>query len=454
IYRVSANNALKAGESKGPAISGGKAIVLDSATTAANFPKMVNNRTDFEISFTNPDEGFAIYPKTDCPHAKTEGIKRLNAQELQGFVDLAKHNSCESEGCQTANAENWICLQCSFVGCSRYMSSHLANHNVAHPIAVSFSDLSVYCYSCEYYIQAREAMPAVDALHVGKFGEHHPMAKQLIQQQNQPTTHSSSSSSSSFTIEQPLEFVIIEEKQKPNYPRFTNVVILTGAGISKESGLNTFRDAGGIWENHRAEEVATPKAFAKDPAMVQRFYNHRREKVIEAEPNIAHDSLAELEAGLKTRGVQFLLVTQNVDDLHERSGSENLIHMHGEICKSRCTKSKKVFSWHENISEDSKCECCGLVGTLRPHVVWFGELPLRMPEINTALRQADLFVSIGTSGLVYPAAGFVAEVPDSAVTIEVNFEATAVSDAFKERRVGPATVSVPQLVEDILAACD
>ncbi|KAI9353827.1 DHS-like NAD/FAD-binding domain-containing protein [Obelidium mucronatum] len=327
------------------------------------------------------------------------------------------------------------------------MSSHLIAHHeeTMHPIAASFADLSIYCYECADYIICNESLPILDALHWGRFGESHPIA---LQYQNTAPTSSSSSS------EPPLEFLKMDQSPpEREYPRFTNVVILTGAGISKESGINTFRDAGGLWETHRPEELATPEAFERDPAMVQRFYNWRRAKVLEVEPNVAHEALAELEAELKVRGVRFLLVTQNIDDLHERAGSENLVHMHGEICKVQCVKTQQVFSWYGPVLEDSRCDCCRSLGTLRPRVVWFGEMPLWMGKIRQALKSADLFVSIGTSGLVYPAAGFVGEVPKGAVTIELNFEETAVSEAFSEHRVGPATKTVPKLVDDILSAC-
>lgn len=225
------------------------------------------------------------------------------------------------------------------------------------------------------------------------------------------------------------------------------LVILTGAGISAESGLRTFRASDGLWEEHRIEDVATPEGFERDPELVQRFYNARRSQLRGVAPNAAHLALAELER--HWRG-DFLLVTQNVDDLHDRAGSRALIHMHGELLKARCLHCRGVFPWPGNLGAVTPCPSCGALGQLRPHIVWFGEMPLELDRIGQALSQAGLFLAIGTSGNVYPAAGFVGMVPREARRIELNLEPSQVSRAFPEHRTGPATVTVPSLVEELL----
>jgi NAD-dependent deacetylase len=228
------------------------------------------------------------------------------------------------------------------------------------------------------------------------------------------------------------------------------IVILTGAGISRESGLHTFRDADGIWAKHRIEDVATPEAFARDPAAVHDFYNARRRGLLDAaiRPNAAHEALAELER--RWRG-EVLLVTQNIDDLHERAGSENLVHMHGEILKARCAACGNVRPWREDLSTALACAACASLGTLRPHVVWFGEMPLEMDRIFAALGQADLFLSIGTSGTVYPAAGFVAEARAAgAHTVELNLEPSEGRSLFAEAVHGPATQIVPPYLRRLM----
>ncbi len=228
----------------------------------------------------------------------------------------------------------------------------------------------------------------------------------------------------------------------------SSLVVLTGAGISAESGLATFRGRGGLWEGHRIEEVATPEAFARDPERVHAFYNLRRRQLRDPaiRPNAAHHALVRLEQCWRGR---FLLVTQNVDDLHERAGSRALLHMHGELAKIRCVACGEVRRWEEDLSSRTACPACGNTGVLRPHVVWFGEMPLHMAEIDSALQTCDLFVSIGTSALVYPAAGFVERVRTrgNARTVELNLEPSAMSDVFDERHYGPATRIVPQFVE-------
>ena len=233
-------------------------------------------------------------------------------------------------------------------------------------------------------------------------------------------------------------------------PKTEPIVILTGAGISRESGLHTFRDADGIWATVRIEDVATPEAFQRDPCKVQGFYNARRRGLLDegVQPNAAHHALARLEAAWPG-GV--LLVTQNIDDLHDRAGSQNLIHMHGELLKARCTMCRSVHEWREDLDVGTVCPRCGMPGTLRPHVVWFGEMPLEMERIYGALGDCGLFVSIGTSGNVYPAAGFVQEARASgARTLELNLEPSAGATLFEQRREGPATELVPAFVEELL----
>jgi len=229
------------------------------------------------------------------------------------------------------------------------------------------------------------------------------------------------------------------------------IVILTGSGISAESGLATFRDQGGLWEQHRIEDVATPEAFQRDPHFVQDFYNKRRAQLVEAEPNAAHAALARLEREMEQRGGQVTLVTQNVDDLHERAGSRSVLHMHGELNKARCIACREVHPWERDVTEADRCPACRR-GSLRPHVVWFGEIPLYLDEIDSALARADLFIAIGTSGAVYPAAGFVSTVRalGRAQTVELNLEPSETRSAFAESRYGPATEIVPAYVEELL----
>ncbi len=227
-----------------------------------------------------------------------------------------------------------------------------------------------------------------------------------------------------------------------------NIVILTGAGVSAESGLPTFRDADGLWEGHRFEDVATPEAFARDPALVQKFYNMRRSRLLDGtvQPNAAHLALARLE---REHSGNVLLVTQNVDDLHERAGSRKVLHMHGELLKCRCVICGHNGGIRVDLTPESVCPECDGTGTLRPDIVWFGEYPFHIEEITAALLTADLFVSIGTSGFVYPAAGFVAMAARNKVhTLELNMEPTA--REFRERKIGPASVVVPEWVAAVL----
>lgn len=219
-----------------------------------------------------------------------------------------------------------------------------------------------------------------------------------------------------------------------------NIVILTGAGISAESGLDTFRDNGGLWEQHRVEDVATPEAFARNPELVQTFYNQRRMSLLNsAEPNKAHVDLATFEQAYQDADLgSVILVTQNVDDLHERAGSQNLRHMHGELLKVRCQQTAKVYPCREEITLDQPCPCCHSPGQLRPDIVWFGEMPMFMDEIEQAIVNCGLFISIGTSGQVYPAAGFVQLAKSfGAKTVEINLEGTG--GQFDEGYYGPAT---------------
>ncbi|WP_434778824.1 Sir2 family NAD+-dependent deacetylase [Neisseria sp. Ec49-e6-T10] len=228
------------------------------------------------------------------------------------------------------------------------------------------------------------------------------------------------------------------------------VVVLTGAGISAESGIQTFRDGDGLWEKHRVEDVATFDAYCCNPELVQRFYNARRRtlKQPDIQPNPAHFALTQLEQKL---GGQFLLVTQNIDDLHERAGSQNIIHMHGELLKARCTGSGQVFEQQTDLSTTDYCPCCQVKQPLRPHIVWFGEVPLQMDDIFQALANADYFISIGTSGHVYPAAGFVAFArQNGARTIELNLEPSKVQNQFHQNIYGQASMTVPDFVQDFL----
>ena len=228
--------------------------------------------------------------------------------------------------------------------------------------------------------------------------------------------------------------------------RDANIVILTGAGISAESGLRTFRAADGLWEEHRVQDVATPEAFHRDPALVYRFYNERRRSLASVQPNAAHLALARLE---REWPGELLLVTQNVDDLHDRAGSRKLLHMHGELLKARCLVCGAVHDCPGDLNPDNRCPDCGK-GQVRPHIVWFGELPLGMDHIYRALDRCDLFLAIGTSGHVYPAAGFVAAVGPEARTMELNLEPSRVASAFGESRTGKATELVPAFVEELL----
>ena len=227
-----------------------------------------------------------------------------------------------------------------------------------------------------------------------------------------------------------------------------NIVILTGAGVSAESGLRTFRADDGLWEDHRIEDVCTPEAYVRDPALVHQFYDARRARAAEVEPNPAHEALARLEAAWEG---DFLLVTQNVDSLHERAGSKRLIHMHGQLESGWCLACGQRFAWQGQMGQGAACPQCAEVGSVRPDIVWFGEMPYEMDRIEAALMDADLFVSIGTSGAVYPAAGFVQTARYAgARTVEINLEPSLGSVFFNEARIGPAGIEVPKWVDETL----
>ena len=230
----------------------------------------------------------------------------------------------------------------------------------------------------------------------------------------------------------------------------SNIVVLTGAGISAESGLATFRGPEGLWEGHRVEDVATPEAFERDPALVHKFYDARRARLDEVEPNAAHHALARLDAEWPG---ELLIVTQNVDDLHERAGAKRLLHMHGELTSGWCLACDERFGWHGPMGEGAACPVCQVARRVRPDIVWFGEIPYEMDRIDQALMNADLFVSIGTSGAVYPAAGFVQTARYcGAKTLEINLEPSQGSLFFDERHYGPAAMLVPSWVEQLLGA--
>ena len=227
-----------------------------------------------------------------------------------------------------------------------------------------------------------------------------------------------------------------------------NIVILTGAGISAESGLATFRGADGLWEGHRVEDVATPEAYARHPALVHSFYDARRDRLGEVEPNAAHQALARLDAEWPG---ELLIVTQNVDDLHERAGARRLLHMHGELTRGWCLACDDRFRWNGPMGEGASCPGCQVQGRVRPDIVWFGEMPYEMERIDEALQSADLFVSIGTSGAVYPAAGFVQTARYcGAHCVEMNLEPSQGSYFFDESRMGRARDLVPDWVKEVL----
>ena len=230
------------------------------------------------------------------------------------------------------------------------------------------------------------------------------------------------------------------------------IFILTGAGVSAESGLSTFRDKGGIWDQYKVEEVASIQGYERNPAYVLEFYNMRRNIHAGIEPNAAHLALAELEALWAERGGSVTLCTQNIDHLHEKGGSKQVLHMHGEIAKARCHDCGDLVPYDGDLSVNLGCAACGRIGGMRPHVVWFGEMPLEMEVIGEALKAAELFVSIGTSGAVYPAASFVAEARRADIaTMEINLEPSANAHLFDTGRYGKASEAVPAWVAEMAA---
>lgn len=233
---------------------------------------------------------------------------------------------------------------------------------------------------------------------------------------------------------------------------YTSIVVLTGAGISAESGIKTFRDSNGLWEGHNVEEVATPEGFLRNPKLVHEFYNLRRQQLInEAQANDAHRALAEFERTFKG---DFTLVTQNVDNLHEQAGSQNVLHMHGELLKVRCLECGAVHEWSDSLSTETISPCCNAKGRMRPDIVWFGEIPMYMGSIERALEKCDLFISIGTSGQVYPAAGFVQMATFAgATTVELNMEHCGQYSRFDHAHYGPATAVVSQFFSGNTTDC-
>ena len=232
--------------------------------------------------------------------------------------------------------------------------------------------------------------------------------------------------------------------------KIKSIVILTGAGVSAESGIRTFRASDGLWEEHRIEDVATPEGFERDPNLVHCFYNMRRQQLLsdEIQPNRAHASLAMLE---QHKNISVLVVTQNIDNLHERAGTKNIIHMHGELLKCFCKQTQQRFPVREDLGPETKCKCCQQSNNLRPDIVWFGEMPYQMDEIYDAIGKCDLFLSVGTSGNVYPAAGFVQIANQSgAHTVELNLEPSLVESEFKEKIYGPATEVVAGYLDQLV----
>ena len=228
------------------------------------------------------------------------------------------------------------------------------------------------------------------------------------------------------------------------------IFILTGAGLSAESGLGTFRDEGGLWNEYSLEDVASIDGYMRDPKLVLDFYNLRRKSLEHAHHNAAHSALATLESAWRERGGEVFICTQNVDDLHERAGSKNVAHMHGELSKARCEACSEVFRWAEDLDVERRCPACGVGGYVRPHIVWFGEMPLEMERIQEELALADFFVAIGTGGAVYPAAGFVSEAARAGIaSMEINLAPSDNADAFDDTLYGPASETVPAWVHSL-----
>lgn len=236
-------------------------------------------------------------------------------------------------------------------------------------------------------------------------------------------------------------------------PNPNHIVILTGAGISAESGIDTFRSEGGLWEQYPVEQVATPEGFAADPVLVHHFYNMRRAALKNVTPNPAHFALAKLETALEACGGSFSIITQNVDNLHEQAGAKNVIHMHGTLTSLLCQYCGHRWESHEDTSREDLCVACHRIGGPRPDIVWFGEMPYQLDRIDRVMNQADLFVSIGTSGAVYPAAGLVSEARRQGTkTLELNLEESQGTSLFDESRLGKAGEIVPKWVAEVLEA--
>ncbi|MCO5142190.1 MAG: NAD-dependent deacylase [Oligoflexia bacterium] len=226
-----------------------------------------------------------------------------------------------------------------------------------------------------------------------------------------------------------------------------NIFVLCGAGISQESGISTFRDQSGLWENHSIEDVASPEGFMRNPELVHQFYNLRRRQLKSVIPNKAHYALANFQ---KIFSGKFLLVTQNVDDLHERAGSCNVLHMHGQLRQALCTSCKFQIYYEEDLSLSTECEKYKKKGSMRPDIVWFGEVPYFLDECDEFLQTTDLFISIGTSGSVYPAAGFIQMLNPKARSIELNLCRTEISSFFSETRFGKASEIVPKTLNEVI----
>ena len=232
--------------------------------------------------------------------------------------------------------------------------------------------------------------------------------------------------------------------------RYQHILVLTGAGISAESGIPVFRSEDGLWENHRVEDVATPEGFERNPQLVHDFYNQMRQSVKSKQPNAAHLALTKLQAQMKQRQGRVTIVTQNIDDLHEKAQSHKVIHMHGELNSILCTYCGKSYEWHEDCDGATECKFCGHK-TMRPDIVWFGEIPYHMDAIERAIMQCDLFIAIGTSGVVYPAAGFVSYCSrQGKPCLEFNLTPSANSGVFTHSYLGKAGTTLPAFVDYFL----
>lgn len=231
---------------------------------------------------------------------------------------------------------------------------------------------------------------------------------------------------------------------------YKHILVLTGAGISAESGIPVFRAEDGLWENHRVEDVATPEGFERNPQLVHDFYNTMRHSVKEKQPNPAHLALTKLQTELENQGGTVTIVTQNIDDLHEKAQSHNVIHMHGELNSILCEHCGKSYEWHEDCDGTTVCKFCGHK-TMRPDIVWFGEIPYHMEAIEREIQKCDLFMAIGTSGVVYPAAGFVSYCSrQGKPSLEFNLTPSANSGVFTQSYLGKAGTTLPAFVDYLL----